>query len=154
MVDKEKNSWSIGNLEDIGRDICGVHSVNNALELHKVTTWKYYKGDGEWVLAPTNDLQVRGMCAILIRDYNYYQGINYSKNINSIGRMVENVVGNVHWFNYVKGFGFIKRQDNNAKIFVHESSHEESTTLGVGDNVRFDIDISDKGYEATNVRIT
>jgi len=124
----QNNSWNIGSLEDIGRGICGVHSVNNASELHKVTSWKYYKGDGEWVLAPTNDLQVRG-------------------------RMVENVIGNVHWFNYVKGFGFIKRQDNNAKIFVHESSHEESTTLGVGDNVRFDIDISDKGYEATNVRI-
>ena len=74
----QNNSWNIGSLEDIGRGICGVHSVNNASELHKVTSWKYYKGDGEWVLAPTNDLQVRGMYAILIRDYNN-QGITYSK---------------------------------------------------------------------------
>ena len=66
----EKKSWKIGNLEDIGRNICGIHSFNNVSELHKVATWKYHKGDGEWVFAPINDLQVRGMYAFLIRDYN------------------------------------------------------------------------------------
>ena len=57
--DKEKNSWNIGNLEDIGRNISGILSANIASELHKVTSWKYVK-EGEWCLAPTNDLQVRG----------------------------------------------------------------------------------------------
>ena len=61
----DKGKWKIADLKYIGRDICGVHSVNNASELHKVTTWKYCKGD-EWVLAPTNDLLVRGMYVVII----------------------------------------------------------------------------------------
>ena len=56
---KEAKKWQIGKLEEIGRDICFIHSTNNASELHKVTSWKYIK-EGEWCLAPTNDLQVRG----------------------------------------------------------------------------------------------
>ena len=69
--DKEHKNWKIGDLKDIGTDICAFQSTNNASELHRVTSWKYYNGD-EWVLAPTNDMLIRGMYVIFkILDFNY-----------------------------------------------------------------------------------
>ena len=56
---KEAKMWQLGKLESIGRNCCFIHAACNASELHKVTSWKYTKC-GDWVFAPTNDLQVRG----------------------------------------------------------------------------------------------
>ena len=68
-----------------------------------------------------------------------------------LGRILENVIGNVQFFNQLKGFGFIKRQGPNEKYIVHKSSTEEKIIGGA--RVKFDIDICDKGYEATNVTL-
>lgn len=59
----------------------------------------------------------------------------------------------VKWFNDKKGYGFINEEDG-RDIFVHFSSIEASgfKTLSEGDNVTFDVEESDRGPEAKNVK--
>jgi CspA family cold shock protein len=61
--------------------------------------------------------------------------------------------GIVKWFNDRKGYGFISQEDGND-VFVHFSSIEATgyKTLSEGDNVDFDIEESDRGPEAKNVK--
>ena len=61
--------------------------------------------------------------------------------------------GIVKWFNDRKGYGFISQEDGND-VFVHFSSIDAPgyKTLSEGDNVDFDIEESDRGPEAKNVR--
>jgi CspA family cold shock protein len=61
--------------------------------------------------------------------------------------------GIVKWFNDRKGYGFISQEDGND-VFVHFSSIEATgyKTLAEGDKVDFDIEESDRGPEAKNVK--
>jgi len=61
--------------------------------------------------------------------------------------------GIVKWFNDRKGYGFISQEDGND-VFVHFSSIEADgyKTLSEGDNVDFEIEESDRGPEAKNVK--
>lgn len=61
--------------------------------------------------------------------------------------------GTVKWFNDRKGYGFISQEDGND-VFVHFSSIDAPgyKTLSEGDNVDFEIEDSDRGPEAKNVR--
>ena len=61
--------------------------------------------------------------------------------------------GIVKWFNDRKGYGFISQEDGND-VFVHFSSIEATgyKTLAEGDNVDFEIEESDRGPEAKNVK--
>ncbi len=61
--------------------------------------------------------------------------------------------GIVKWFNDRKGYGFISQEDGND-VFVHFSSIDAPgyKTLAEGDNVDFDIEESDRGPEAKNVK--
>jgi len=61
--------------------------------------------------------------------------------------------GIVKWFNDRKGYGFISQEDGND-VFVHFSSIEADgyKTLAEGDQVEFDIEESDRGPEAKNVK--
>jgi CspA family cold shock protein len=61
--------------------------------------------------------------------------------------------GIVKWFNDRKGYGFISQEDGND-VFVHFSSIEATgyKTLSEGDNVEFEIEESDRGPEAKNVK--
>ena len=63
--------------------------------------------------------------------------------------------GIVKWFNDRKGYGFISQEDGND-VFVHFSSIDAPgyKTLAEGDNVDFEIEESDRGPEAKNVRKT
>ncbi len=61
--------------------------------------------------------------------------------------------GIVKWFNDRKGYGFISQEDGND-VFVHFSSINSPgyKTLAEGDRVDFDIEESDRGPEAKNVK--
>ena len=59
--------------------------------------------------------------------------------------------GTVKWFNERKGFGFIQGEDE-KDIFVHRNSLEEGTMLNDGDQVEYEVEASEKGPQATNVK--
>jgi len=61
--------------------------------------------------------------------------------------------GTVKWFSQKKGYGFINQEDG-EDVFVHFSSINMPgfKTLAEGDQVSFDVEESDRGPEAKNVR--
>ena len=66
----------------------------------------------------------------------------------------EKATGTVKFFNAVKGFGFITRDDGQADAFVHISAVERSGLSGLneGDRVEFDIEVDRRGkYSAVNL---
>ena len=64
--------------------------------------------------------------------------------------------GTVKWFNDSKGYGFIKREDNEKDIFVHFSAIQNSGLkhLKKGEQLTFEVDTSDKGLSAINLQKT
>jgi cold shock protein len=63
--------------------------------------------------------------------------------------------GTVKWFNDKKGYGFINEEEG-RDVFVHFSAIDMPgfKTLSEGDLVIFDVEESDRGPEAKNVRKT
>ncbi len=59
--------------------------------------------------------------------------------------------GNVKFFNESKGFGFIVGEDG-KEIFVHVSALEEGTRLKENDAVVFEVEQTDRGLKAVNVK--
>lgn len=61
--------------------------------------------------------------------------------------------GTVKWFSDKKGYGFIELEDG-EDIFVHYCSIDASSfkTLTGGDQVSFDLEDSDRGPVAKNVK--
>ncbi len=62
------------------------------------------------------------------------------------------MIGKVKWFNNVKGYGFIGREDG-PDVFVHYSAIQGLgyRTLSEGDSVEFEIVEGPKGPQAANV---
>ncbi|MCD9617003.1 cold-shock protein [Chryseobacterium gleum] len=60
--------------------------------------------------------------------------------------------GTVKFFNEAKGFGFITPADGSKDIFVH-SSGLNIRVIRENDKVVFDVQNSDKGLNAVNVRL-
>lgn len=55
-----------------------------------------------------------------------------------------------------KGFGFISREGEDKDVFYHESVLEgelSTRKLRVGDKVEFDIEETQKGLSATNIKL-
>ena len=66
----------------------------------------------------------------------------------------EKATGTVKFFNSMKGFGFITRDDGQQDAFVHISAVERSgmTGLNEGDRLEFDIEVDRRGkYSAVNL---
>ena len=66
----------------------------------------------------------------------------------------ERAVGTVKFFNAMKGFGFITRDDGKEDAFVHISAVERSGLQGIqeGDRFEFDLEIDKRGkYSAVNL---
>lgn len=59
--------------------------------------------------------------------------------------------GNVKWYNTRKGYGFIQGEDG-KDIFVHRSAVPADIQLNEGDAVEFEIESSDRGPQAKNVK--
>lgn len=67
----------------------------------------------------------------------------------------EHANGTVKFFNEMKGFGFIQRDDGAEDVFVHISALERSGMGPVtqGDRIEFDIEIDRRGkFSATNLK--
>jgi cold shock CspA family protein len=60
-------------------------------------------------------------------------------------------IGRVSFFNYDKGFGFIKDTETQESIFVH--ANNLSVTLKENDKVSFDTEKGQRGPVAINVKI-
>ena len=70
------------------------------------------------------------------------------------GSTGERANGTVKFFNDMKGFGFVQRDDGGEDVFVHISALERSGMGQVtqGDRLAFDIEIDRRGkYSATNL---
>ncbi len=59
--------------------------------------------------------------------------------------------GTVKWYNPRKGYGFISGEDG-KDVFVHRSSLPEGTYLNEGDKVYYQLEDSERGPQATNVK--
>ncbi|MFH2203504.1 MAG: cold-shock protein [Elusimicrobiota bacterium] len=62
--------------------------------------------------------------------------------------------GTVKWFNDQKGFGFITPEDGSKDLFVHHTSilADGFKTLAENQQVEFDVEQSEKGPRAGNVK--
>ncbi len=66
----------------------------------------------------------------------------------------EKAVGTVKFFNSMKGFGFITRDDGKEDAFVHISAVERAGLQGIqeGDRLEFDLEVDRRGkYSAVNL---
>ncbi|MCK5301451.1 MAG: cold shock domain-containing protein [Thermoplasmatales archaeon] len=59
--------------------------------------------------------------------------------------------GTVKWYNARKGYGFVESEDS-KDVFIHRSSVPMGTFLKEGDKVEFEIEDSDKGPKAVNIK--
>jgi len=62
--------------------------------------------------------------------------------------------GKVKWFNNTKGYGFIKREDEEKDVFIHFSAVKKSGLkyLKEGEQLTFEIKNLDKGLSAINLQ--
>lgn len=63
--------------------------------------------------------------------------------------------GTVKWFNATKGFGFIQPNDGTKDIFVHHSALRRAgiTTLVENQPIQFEVEKTEKGLNAVNLRV-
>ncbi|MBU7012775.1 MAG: cold shock domain-containing protein [Theionarchaea archaeon] len=59
--------------------------------------------------------------------------------------------GTVQWYSVRKGYGFIRGEDG-KDVFVHRTALPMGVYLNEGDEVEFEVEESDRGPRAANVR--
>jgi CspA family cold shock protein len=62
--------------------------------------------------------------------------------------------GKVKWFNAIKGYGFISRDDDAKDVFVHSSAVKDAgiSNLAEGDAITFEVEEGEKGPSAVNLQ--
>lgn len=69
---------------------------------------------------------------------------------------IENVQGEVIWFNEAKGYGFVKARESSDPVFIHYSAilreSNEFQTLNERETITFDLVLGSKGPQAFNVK--
>ncbi|MFQ5711306.1 MAG: cold-shock protein [Candidatus Geothermarchaeales archaeon] len=61
------------------------------------------------------------------------------------------VKGTVKFFDRVKGFGFIIREDGERDVYVNIADIKDGEPLADGERVEFDVEQGDRGPRARNV---
>ena len=59
--------------------------------------------------------------------------------------------GTIKWYNARKGYGFIEGEDG-KDIFVHRTSIPEGLFLHEGDKVEYELEDTDRGPKAINIK--
>jgi CspA family cold shock protein len=59
--------------------------------------------------------------------------------------------GKIKWYYTRKGYGFIQGDDG-KDVFVHRTAIPMETALNEGDAVEFEVEASDRGPQAKNVK--
>ena len=75
----------------------------------------------------------------------------YNTNFVSHFKLIIMSNGTVKFFNNAKGFGFITPDDGGKDVFVHQNGLTDEITEG--DKVSYDVEESEKGLNAINVKV-
>ena len=59
------------------------------------------------------------------------------------------MIGNVLWFNPMKGYGFIESEK--GQVYLHHTSFKNIENTQKGDKLEFEIESGEKGLKAKNV---
>jgi len=59
--------------------------------------------------------------------------------------------GTVKWYNHFKGYGFIQGEDG-KDVFVHRTALPMGTDIDENDPVEYEMEKSERGPKATNVK--
>ncbi|MDH7507041.1 MAG: cold shock domain-containing protein [Candidatus Thermoplasmatota archaeon] len=59
--------------------------------------------------------------------------------------------GNIKWYNARKGYGFITGEDD-KEVFIHRTEITDGISLNEGDQVQFEVENSNRGLQAKNVK--
>ena len=59
--------------------------------------------------------------------------------------------GKIKWYNSFKGYGFVEGEDE-KDVFVHNTALPIGTLLDEGDQVEYEVEDSDRGPKAINVK--
>jgi len=59
--------------------------------------------------------------------------------------------GKVKWYNARKGYGFIE-SDDGKDIFIHRSAVPQDVFLKEGDSIEYEIEESERGPKAVNIK--
>ena len=59
--------------------------------------------------------------------------------------------GKIKWYNFRKGYGFIVAEDG-KEVFIHQSAIPPGLQLKEEDEVEFDIEDTERGKQAKNLK--